>query len=244
MTYHIKGWVKNSFCDWEGKVASVIFLPGCNFRCPFCQNRQLVTGWEELPDFDWGAVKKYLLSNADFLDGVVVTGGEPFMSGGLEEFIREIKESGLKIKIDTNGSFPEKIEEFLSKRILDGIAMDVKNELKRDVYQKTIGMKMDEKDFERVKKSIEIIRNSGIDYEFRTTVVPEFHTIQELLEIAGYLKGAKNFTLQGYRAAGVHPDFNCRKPYTKQELEIFRNEISGFFRRCSLRYYENDGKLS
>ncbi|MCX7705292.1 MAG: radical SAM protein, partial [bacterium] len=109
MKYPIKGWVKDSFCDWDTRISSVIFLPGCNMRCGFCHNWQLVERYQGMEDIEWAQVKGYLTANRDFIDGLVITGGEPFISDFLFELIEEIKKLGFAVKVDTNGTFPDKL---------------------------------------------------------------------------------------------------------------------------------------
>ncbi len=235
--FSIKGWVKNSFCDWEGEISTVIFLPGCNFRCPFCQNWDLATNPDSFASLDWETIKKSIDAEKDFIDGVVITGGEPFMSKNLENLLKEIKEIDLKVKIDTNGSFPEKLEKVLSKGLIDSISMDIKNSLNLKDYGKTIGG-TNEKILDNVKNSINIIKSSGIDYEFRTTLLPVFHSLSRVKEIGEYLNRAKRYILQGYRSIGVNPQFTCSETFSKEQLETFKKEIEGFFDECRIRYYK------
>lgn len=236
-SYPVKGWIKNSFCDWEGKISTVIFLPGCNFRCPFCQNWDLATKPESFVSLDWEEIKKSISADMDFIDGVVITGGEPFMFSALENLLMELKETGFKLKIDTNGSFPEKIEKVLSENLVDSISMDVKNSLNIEDYGKTAGG-INGHVLENVKNSIEIIRSSGIDYEFRTTVLPVFHSLSKIKDIGKYLNRAKRYILQGYRGIGVNPEFKCDKIFSREEMETFKKEVEEFFDECKLRYYK------
>lgn len=237
MKYSIKGWIKDSFCDWDSRLSSVIFLPGCNFRCGFCHNWKLVENYHELEDIDWTQIKKYLYENRDFIDGLVITGGEPFIADSLLDLIKEIKQMGLSVKIDTNGSFPDKLKFLIDNSLIDGVAMDIKNEFRADIYSHTCGVEISDGMMERILRSAKILMDSDIDYEFRTTLVRTFHTPENIKNIAKQLKGAKKYVLQQYRSIGVKTSFNGGKPFSREEMENFRNMVSDFFDLCYIRYY-------
>ncbi|HPP08420.1 MAG TPA: anaerobic ribonucleoside-triphosphate reductase activating protein [bacterium] len=238
MKYSIKGWVKNSFCDWDSKVSSVIFLPRCNMRCPFCQNWELVQNYDGLEDIDWQSIKSYLDENKDFLDGIVITGGEPFVSDFLFELVKEVKTMGLGIKIDTNGTFPEKLKFLIDTKMVDSVAMDVKNALNTEAYSKASGIRITDEILEKIVRSIEILMNSDIDYEFRTTVVRNLHSSEDIKKIAEHLNGAKKFVLQQYRNIGVKKNFDGGKLFSKEELDNLCRDISHFFQQCFVRFYD------
>ncbi len=240
MQYSIKGWVKNSFCDWDSKISSVIFLPGCNFRCPFCQNWQLVEGYEDLPDIEWLDIESYLVENKDFIDGLVITGGEPFVSDFLFDMVKRIRGIGIAVKIDTNGTFPDKLAYLIENSLVNAVAMDIKNVLEKEFYSMACGISVSEELMEKIIESTKILMDSNVDYEFRTTLVRKFHTIDNLKKIGSQLKGAEKYVLQQYRKIGVRDGFDGGEPFSKEEMEKFQNEISQFFRRCHIRYYGAD----
>lgn len=240
MKYLIKGWIKNSFCDWDSKVSSVIFLPGCNMRCQFCQNWQIVENYQNMEDIEWNTIKEYLVNNKDFIDGLVITGGEPFISKFIFDLIDEVKQMKIPIKIDTNGTFPEKLKYLIDKSLVDFVAMDIKNAFEPELYSKTCGINISEKTLEKILESTMILMNSNIDYEFRTTLVRAFHTPETIKKAAERLKGAKKYVLQQFRKIGVKEGFDGGKPFSKEEMEDFKNEISENFERCYIRYYGTD----
>ena len=176
---------KLSLVDFDDKVSCVLFSYGCNFRCPFCHNSPLVN----IPNdtfIPFSDILDYLKRRIGEIDAVVITGGEPTLMNDLEDKIIQIRKMGFLIKLDSNGSHPEVIKKLISKGLIDYIAMDIKNSF--DKYELTVGCKADLKN---IQESISIIMNSGIDYEFRTTLINEFHDKQSIIKIAQLLKGAK-----------------------------------------------------
>lgn len=190
----IKGFVETSFCDWDGKISSVIFLPGCNLRCPFCQNGSLVTGYEDLPTVNLGLIEDYLRAKSDWIDGVVITGGEPTIWPGLPDLAREIRGWGFGIKLDTNGTNPGMLEGLGGEGLVDYVAMDIKSALD-ERYHRAAGTKVD---LEAVRRSIAYILSLGGSYEFRTTLVPGIVGEEEVEEIAGSIEGARKYVLQRF----------------------------------------------
>ena len=237
MRYPIKGWVKNSFCDWDSNISSVIFLPGCNFRCPFCQNWQLVETSDNLVDVEWSDIESYLTENKDFIDGVVITGGEPFISDFLFDIVEKIRNIGMHVKIDTNGTFPDKMEYLIKNFLVTGISMDIKDVLETEFYSRISGISITEETMKNIIKSTQILLNSQIDYEFRTTLVRRFHSLDNLKKIAVQIKGAKKYVLQQFRKIGVKKEFDGGEPFSKEEMETFQKEISHFFQGCYIKYY-------
>ncbi|MDD1746376.1 MAG: anaerobic ribonucleoside-triphosphate reductase activating protein, partial [Methanomassiliicoccales archaeon] len=163
----IAGFNRTSLLDWDGCVSAVIYLPGCNFRCPFCHNRELVLTPEVYEEIPLEFIEEYVRENSEFLDGIVVTGGEPTIHRDLPELVKRIKALGMKVKLDTNGTNPEMLKDLIYAGLLDYVAMDLKAPLDES-YDDLAGAKVD---LSKVKRSIEIIMGSGIDYEFRTTMV-------------------------------------------------------------------------
>lgn len=197
----ISGIQKLTLLDYPGKVAATVFSPGCNLRCPFCQNRLLVLG-EEQPDgtrafplLPEGAFRKFLDSRSGLLDGICLTGGEPLLQDGIDRCCADIRAHGLLVKLDTNGSLPDRLERLLDAGMLDYVALDVKNVPAR--YAETVGRAGF--DFAVVQRSLDALRRSGIPYELRTTVVRELHTADDLLELADMLSGDPVWYLQQFR---------------------------------------------
>lgn len=193
----IKGFQKTTLLDFPGKVAATVFTGGCNFRCPFCHNASLVLNPNEVDDIDEEYVLSYLKKRKGILDGVCITGGEPLLQKDIVSFVEKIKEIGLLIKIDTNGSYFNALKDIINSGCVDYIAMDIKNSFEK--YAATIGLPEIP---ENVIKSIAAIMSSGVDYEFRTTVVKEFHTIEDIESISREIKGAKRYFLQKFTDSG------------------------------------------
>ncbi len=201
----IKGFQKLTVLDYPGRTACTVFTGGCNFRCPFCHNALLVTEQDDAY-FDESEIFEHLKKRKNVLDGVAVTGGEPLLQKDIERFLYEIKELGYAVKLDTNGSFPEKLEGILQLGLADYVAMDVKNCPEK--YGLTIGVK--NFDVNIIEKSMELLRNSGVEYEFRTTVTADFHTIDDIERLAQWIQGAPKYFLQNFENSGQLIDENCR----------------------------------
>jgi pyruvate formate lyase activating enzyme len=193
-TFEIKGFVETSLCDWDGYLSSVIFLPGCNFRCPFCQNGDLILRPGVLPTVGFAPVAGFLKRNLSWIDGVVITGGEPTLKEDLGELAREIKRLGFKVKLDTNGTRPAVVETLLAENLLDYVAMDVKAPLD-ERYNAAAGVKVDLGD---LRRSIDIVRSLEGRSEFRTTLVPGLVGEEEVVLIAEAIRGAAKYVLQRF----------------------------------------------
>ena len=194
----INGFQKLTILDYPGKVACIVFTPGCNFRCPFCHNASLVTHIDKEAYIDVDEVLTYLKKRQGLLDGVVITGGEPLLQNGIEEFIAEIKSLGYAVKLDTNGSFPEKLISIVEKGLVDYVAMDIKNS--KDKYGITIGV--ENFDITPIEKSVDFLKQGKVDYEFRTTIVKYFHTLEDIQDIVVWLKGTHKYFLQNFVDSG------------------------------------------
>lgn len=199
----IGGFTKQSLIDWEGKVAAVVFTKGCNFRCGFCHNPELVyteliKKTEDIPE---QTIFDYLLTRKNWLDGVVITGGEPTLQSDLKDFIEKIKKMGFAVKLDTNGSLPTVLRELLQANLLDYVAMDIKTVFETETYQNICDIK-DHQLLTKVKESVEILKESGIDYQLRTTVVPKFHTHEMIRELQKQFSYC-NYKLQEYRETKI-----------------------------------------
>ncbi len=219
----IAGVFPHSFIDYPGKIACVIFLSGCNFRCPFCQNPELVNNSvsELVPEEE---VFGFLESYKKWLEGVCITGGEPTIHGRkLFRLIEKIKELGFPVKLDTNGYLPEVIEELIIKGLVDYIAMDVKHTFEK--YSVAAGVNIE---ISRIKDSIEIIKNFP-EHEFRTTLVPGMHNEKDILEIASYLKGAKIYYLQRFNGEKtLSPEFRGLVPYPREFFDALAKKCNTF----------------
>lgn len=196
--YLVKGFIETSLLDWDGKITSVIFLPYCNFKCPFCDNGVLIESPEKLPEVKIEEIENFIQNRKDFIDGVVITGGEPTIHPWLPDLIKRFKDLGILVKLDTNGTNPEMLEQLVTgkqdSRPVDYVAMDLKAPL-NSKYHEAAGLKVN---LEKIRKSIKIIMDSGIDYEFRTTVVPTLHEDKDIEEMAKAIAGAKKFVLQQF----------------------------------------------
>lgn len=188
----ISGLQKLTLLDYPEKTAATVFFSGCNLRCPFCHNADLVLCQNDTV-IDESEVIDYLKKRVGILDGVCITGGEPLLQKDLEDFIKKIKELGYKVKLDTNGTFPDRLSHLISSGLIDYVAMDVKNSLGK--YSITSGVEVDT---EKIKASIDLLKKSGIDHEFRTTLVNEFHTPDDVFEIAKMLGRGEKYFLQKF----------------------------------------------
>lgn len=214
----IRGFQETSFLDWDGKVCSVVYVPNCNFRCPFCHNAGLIENPGQFEQIPAEKIVSYLKSHKDFVDGVCITGGEPSLhkNKGLLEFIRKVRGVSCEVKVDTNGADPDFIGELLSQKLVDYFATDIKSPLDKR-YNKAAGVKVD---LDKIKKSIDLIMKSGVLYEFRTTVVPTLHSETDIEDIAKYIKGAQKFVLQQFvPKETLDKSFEKIKAYQKEELE-------------------------
>lgn len=190
----INGMQKLTLLDYPGNVACLIFTQGCNFRCPFCHNSGLLDMNNNCEKIDEKEVFKYLEKRKGLLDGVCISGGEPLLQKDIEYFIRKVKDLGYKVKLDTNGTSPKKLKQLIEEGLIDYVAMDIKNDFLN--YDKTAGMCTN---IDNIKKSIEIIENSNIEYEFRTTIVKQFHDVGKLEKIIQYIGPNARYYIQNYQ---------------------------------------------
>ncbi len=229
----IGGLQKVTLLDYPDKVACTVFTCGCNLKCPFCHNRELVFVPEGYEFISPDAVLEYLSHRKGILDGVCISGGEPLLQDGLEEFMREIRRMGFAIKLDTNGLSPERLENLLSEKLLDYVAMDVKNTLAK--YPVTTGLNPEVFDGEAIERSVELLKESDIDYEFRTTVVKPLHTEEDLKEIAKWLQGAKHYYLQQYQNSGNVIAPAGLASYSASEMATLLKAVQEFIPQAELR---------
>lgn len=188
------GLQKLTLLDFPGKMAATVFTGGCNFRCPFCHNKGLVYLNSQEQEISEEEILNYLKSRQKILDGVCVTGGEPLLQKGIEDFLRKVRETGLKIKLDTNGTYFEKLKNIIEEGLVDYVAMDIKNT--KELYAETTGL--EKVDIKSVEKSVAYLKENHVDYEFRTTLVKEFHEHADFTKIGEWLKGAKHYYLQSF----------------------------------------------
>jgi len=226
---NIVGINKLTLLDYPGLTACTLFTGGCNFRCPFCHNASLVLD-NSLPRIEEKEIFDFLEKRKNVLQGVCITGGEPTLNFDLDLFIEKIKKIGYKVKLDTNGNKPEVISHLLSNKLIDYIAMDIKNSL--DKYAETVGIK----NFNtfNIEKSAEILLSAKIDYEFRTTVVKEFHTEEDFKKIGTWLSGGKAYYLQQFVDSGKLIGDNINA-YNKEKLQEFLQILKPFFSISGIR---------
>ncbi|NPV52738.1 MAG: anaerobic ribonucleoside-triphosphate reductase activating protein [Firmicutes bacterium] len=227
----IRGIQKVSLVDFPGNICITIFTGGCNMRCPYCHNRDLVLGAGSLPRIPQEEMLALLESRRGLVDGVCITGGEPTLQEGLGEFAGKIKDLGFKVKLDTNGTNPRILDELLSQGLLDYVAMDIK--APRDKYWEVARSRVNMSD---IDASIRLIRSSEIDYEFRTTVAPGLITGEDLIEIGQWLLGAGKYVLQQYVPGPTLDEaFADRRPYSGDWLENMARKLRPFFERVEVR---------
>lgn len=193
----VNGFQKMTLLDFPGKVACTIFLGGCNMRCPFCHNAGLVLG-DGTATFSGEEIISYLEKRKGILDGVCITGGEPTLRRDLPEFIREIKNLGYTVKLDTNGTNPALLKSLILDGLVDYVAMDIKNCFEK--YPQTVGV--DNFDITPIKESIDFLLSGAVDFEFRTTVVKQLHTVEDIERIAKEISPAKKYFIQNFVDSG------------------------------------------
>ena len=194
----IQGLQKLTLLDYPGQVACTVFTAGCNFRCPFCHNASLVIDTYHNENIPEGEVFAFLKKRQGILDGVCVSGGEPLIQHGIIKFLERIKELGYAVKLDTNGSFPDKLERAVEEGLVDYVAMDIKNS--RENYGRTVGIV--DYDIQNIQKSVNFLLSDRVPYEFRTTVVQEFHQRSDFESIAEWIRGAQRYYLQQFVDSG------------------------------------------
>ena len=225
----ISGLQKLSLVDFDGHMAATIFVSGCNFACPFCHNSRLVNGQEEI--IPRSEVIEYLEKRKNMLDAVCISGGEPTLYKDLPDLVREIKSMGYLIKLDTNGTNPAMIRELYQENLIDYIAMDIKNSYEK--YSLTAGKCVD---LDNIKKSIKYIMSCGIDYEFRTTLIREFHNFEDIKDIAKIIKSAPKYFLQKFEDSGECIESGLN-PIPKDEVLEYQKYLEKYIKNVSLRGY-------
>lgn len=228
----IAGLQKSTLLDYPGKIAAIVFTQGCNFRCGYCHNPELLSiDNNKKPFISEDEFFAFLEKRKGKLDGVVITGGEPCLQNDLENFIIKIKNLGFLVKLDTNGSFPDKLQLLLDKKLIDYVAMDIKGPLKK--YHK-ITASLNKQ--ENILKSINLIKNSTIDYEFRTTVIASLLSFEDFKNIAELINGAKLYYLQKFIPSKIYNQaLQKEKTYSDEEfskiIEMLKIKISNVYLR-------------
>ena len=231
------GLQKISLVDYEGKVACTLFTAGCNFRCSFCHNADLVIYAKNVNYIPFDEILDYLNKRKGMLDAVVITGGEPTLMPDLKEKLYEIKKLGYKIKLDTNGTNPDIVKELVDLKLIDYVAMDIKNSY--EGYSKTVGLEnINEK---AILESINYLLSGAVDYEFRTTLVREFHNDDDIRNIAKMIKGAKRYYLQEFKNSGHCIDSNLHEVPLHDAMR-FKSILLPYINEVKLRGYEIDEK--
>lgn len=226
----IAGLQKLSLVDYPGSIVAVVFTQGCNFRCGYCQNPELVT-FDSKINFSEEELFEFLELRKKVLDGVVITGGEPAIHKDLPSLVKKIKAIGLAVKLDTNGAEPDRLEALIKEGLLDYVAIDIKTSLKK------YGLVTDMPEAsELVLKSIKLVMASAIPYEFRTTCVPGILEEKDLHAIGEMVKGAKKYVLQQFRPQITYKrEFSEIKPYTAQELRHFGEALKEYVEKVEVR---------
>jgi pyruvate formate lyase activating enzyme len=217
----ISGLQKLTLLDYPGKVACTVFTGGCNFRCPFCHNSALVLPEQLSQDTDADEVLRFLKKRVGVLDGVAVTGGEPLLHPDIGDFLREVKGLGFLVKLDTNGSFPDRLMALVEAGLVDRVAMDIKNA--PALYAKTAGL--ERFDLGGVTRSKDFLLSGAVDYEFRTTVVRGLHTKESLLAAAEWIRGAKEYYLQQYKDSGAILDADGLGSFDADEMHALADAV-------------------
>ncbi len=231
------GLQKNSFIDYPGKISCVLFCQGCNFRCPYCHNPGLIhmkkSPDTDEPELDEEDIYDFLLSHREFLDGVVISGGEPTLHRDLAELCEKVKEMGYPVKLDTNGSRPEVLASLMEKNLVDYLAMDIKTHPMH--YSPLI---WENSRPESIFSSIRLIMESGLPYEFRTTCVRPFINAETLSTICRLIQGAELYVIQQFHVNGIlHPEFFREKNrvFTDPDLQGFRDIAAQWIQNCIVR---------
>ncbi len=226
----VRGFNKTTLLDYPKHIAATIFVSGCNYRCPFCHNASLVMNPENQPTIPNEEIFNTLRKRKNILEGVCITGGEPTLYKDLPDFIRKIKDLGFKVKLDTNGNNPSMLHYLITENLLDYVAMDIKNSL--DKYGTTVGILNFKTD--KIEESATLLMSNLIPYEFRTTVVKEFHEANDFIQISSWLKGCKSYYLQNFIDSGdtIFPGLtSC----TKDELLSYKSLLDPYMESVELR---------
>ncbi|MCP6718506.1 MAG: anaerobic ribonucleoside-triphosphate reductase activating protein [Patescibacteria group bacterium] len=234
----IGGLQKLTLIDYPGHLAATVFLIGCNFRCGFCYSSELVLP-EKIkiqPEISKKDFFSFLKSRKELLEGIVVCGGEPTINSNLPSFIKKIKKLGFLVKLDTNGSNPKMLKTLINKKLIDYIAMDIKAPKQKYIQIINASGILKSNIVKNIEKSIDILKKSNIDYEFRTTIVPSLHGKKDILGIVDWIKPAKKYYLQNFKGEKtIDPGFEKLRPYSREYLLEIQQAVSPFFDVCQVR---------
>ena len=224
MTLQIKGLQKMSLADYSPYTSCVVFLSGCNFRCGFCHNPDLLVEIDKTPTIPEDSFFSFLEKRKKWLDGVVITGGEPCLYEELPDFIKKIKEMGYKVKLYTNGTKPEMVKGLINGGLIDSVSMDIKGSLEN--YDKAANVKVDK---DKINESVKVIMGSNIDNEFRMTCVPKLVSKEDFKNIGEWLKGCKRFYIQQFsNKVCLDSSFEKIEPFSNEELREFKGILAGY----------------
>lgn len=227
---NIQGFQKLTLLDYPGKMACTLFTAGCNMRCPFCHNSRLVINPSGETEFSEDEILAYLKKRQGILEGVAITGGEPLMQKDIDVFIQKIRDLGFAVKLDTNGTYPEKLKDLVGRGLVDYVAMDVKNS--PELYSETVGIS--NYDISKIKESIDFLIENNVDYEFRTTVVRELHSVFSMEGIGKLIKGAKRHYIQAFIDSGELIGFDLTA-VPKDEMQTMREVMLKYVEQCEIR---------
>lgn len=234
----IAGLQKQSLIEYPGKICAVIFLAGCNLRCQFCYVPHLVLPKEikKIKKIPEKKVLDFLKERKNFLEAIAISGGEPTINKELPNFIKKIKKLGYLIELETNGTCPKMLKNLIGKNLVDYVAMDIKHDLVFEKYNEIVGKVLTKKMFENIKESIKILLSSKIDYEFRTTIMKEFHKKEDILEICQKIQGAKVYFLQNF---SPQKTLSSKKftPFEEKEIEEILKEGKKFLNIKFRKYF-------
>lgn len=226
----ISGLQKLTLLDYPGRVACTVFTGGCNFRCPFCHNAPLVLPERLARDSSEEEVLAFLSKRRGVLDGVAVTGGEPLLHRDIGAFLEKVKALGFSVKLDTNGSFPDRLRALVSAGLVDRVAMDVKNS--PALYEKTAGAAVD---MAAIERSRDFLLSGAVDYEFRTTVVKGLHTKESLMDAARWIRGAKEYYLQQFKDSGDVLAIEGLGAFSEKEMHALADAAAEFVPSVQVR---------
>jgi len=226
----IGGFQKTSLLDYPDTISAIIWTVGCNFNCPFCYNPQLVK--KKTKSLSEEEVLSFLKKRKGLIEGLSISGGEPLLQNDIVDFTKKVKKLGYLVKIDTNGTFPDRLEELIEKKLVDYVAMDVKAPKKK--YDQLTDVKTDIK---KIERSIDIIKQTAPDYEFKTTFVPGLLKKEDILKIAQWLEGSKTYFLQQFKTDVPLISSKLEKitPYPKEYIIETFEEIQSYFKKCEMR---------
>ncbi|MBI9049021.1 MAG: anaerobic ribonucleoside-triphosphate reductase activating protein [Anaerolineaceae bacterium] len=221
----IKGWVRTSLIDYPGKIATVIYTAGCNLRCPICHNPELINAPNRYDAITLSEIFDYLNRRKGVIDGIVITGGEPLFHVDMVSLLEQLRALPVAIKLDTNGCYPERLQEIIERKLVDMIAMDIKSS--KPLYAQLTGVKMDNS--KAIERSLTILKQSGISYEIRTTVIPGVIDRGVIAEIVNWIAPVQQYALQQFRPViTLDPNYRKLEPISDYEL----NEMLELARQC------------